>query len=283
MDERQFIKNRILYENFNPDALVIGSSRGMQISKETIGKNILNLSVSGASIEDQIVITEMALEKFKPNYIMLGADPWLFNKFSYEKRWESLSEEYEKTLRNIKNFNNKTLILDNKNYFKKKDVYENLLISAYERANIRKPQIVNPKKINENKLIINKDGSRTYGKKDELKKINTSLINRSMYKFEFSEEKYKLYESFLNHLTENHGQKIILVITPYHLNSYLYTLRKIPEYNQIEKKFNELSSIESVTIVGSYNVKKTSCSNLEFYDAEHPKESCLFKILKKIR
>ena len=52
----------------------------MSIPKKGQELKLLNLSVSGASIEDQIAITEMALEKFNPQKIILSADPWLFNK-----------------------------------------------------------------------------------------------------------------------------------------------------------------------------------------------------------
>ena len=54
MDERQFIKNRIIYENLKPKVLVIGSSRIMQISNDNFNKQTLNLGVSGACVEDHI-------------------------------------------------------------------------------------------------------------------------------------------------------------------------------------------------------------------------------------
>ncbi len=66
IDERQFIKNRIIIEDYKTNALIIGSSRLMQVSNKFYDKKLLNLSVSGASLEDQITITEMALEKFNP-------------------------------------------------------------------------------------------------------------------------------------------------------------------------------------------------------------------------
>ena len=101
MDERQFIKNRIIYENLKPKVLVIGSSRIMQISNDNFNKQILNLGVSGASVEDHIAITLMALEKFNLDTILLGADPWLFNDFANQERWKSIAEEYQISLKNL--------------------------------------------------------------------------------------------------------------------------------------------------------------------------------------
>ena len=62
MDERKFIKNRIINENLDPEILIVGSSRIMQISNENFNKQILNLSVSGASIEDHIAIVSILLK-----------------------------------------------------------------------------------------------------------------------------------------------------------------------------------------------------------------------------
>ena len=81
MDERQFIKNRILFETLNPKILVVGSSRVMQISSENFNQPMLNLGVSGASIEDHITITLMALEKFNPDKILLGRNFFCFYIF----------------------------------------------------------------------------------------------------------------------------------------------------------------------------------------------------------
>ena len=120
MDERIFIKHRINYENYNPQILVIGSSRVMQLGENELKKKTLNLSVPGASIEDQIAITELALEKFNPAIIYLAADPWLFNVNNNQKRWKSIKADYNKALLNINswskeksNFNKLILINEN--------------------------------------------------------------------------------------------------------------------------------------------------------------------------
>ena len=43
---RNIIKYRIIYETLEPDTLVIGSSRTMQISNDIYNEDVLNLSVS---------------------------------------------------------------------------------------------------------------------------------------------------------------------------------------------------------------------------------------------
>ena len=70
----------------------------MQISNQISRNRILNLGVSGASIEDHITLLEMSLQKFNPETVIIGLDPWLFNKFNYQGRWKSLKKEYRKSL-----------------------------------------------------------------------------------------------------------------------------------------------------------------------------------------
>jgi hypothetical protein len=94
MDERQFIKFRIQFENLSPNTIVLGSSRIMQIGEHNYNNKIINLGVSGASIEDDIAIADIATKKFKPSTIFIGLDPWLFNSQSGQERWKSLSNEY---------------------------------------------------------------------------------------------------------------------------------------------------------------------------------------------
>lgn len=88
----------------------------MQLAENELKQKTLNLSVSGATIEDQIAITEMALEKFNPRTIYLAADPWLFNAVNGQKRWRSIKSEYFKTLLNIDSgTKKKSFILSSKN------------------------------------------------------------------------------------------------------------------------------------------------------------------------
>ena len=284
MDERQFIKNRINYENVNPEILVIGSSRLMQFSKKTIDKDILNLSVSGASIEDQIVITLMAIEKFKPKFIIIGADPWLFNKFNGQNRWQSYLREYNFYLKRITFFTYEEI--------ETKKIYSNynssfltlILNKIYNLLTIRSvdDNIVN-KVINNNKQIIHKDGSRLNPDKTGVQKVKKTLINYSMIKYKFSEEKYKIYQDFLSYLKKKENLEIILFLSPFHQNSYEFTLNKIPQYKEVEKIYYYIANKYNIKIVGSYDSNINSCKDNEFYDAMHPKKECLKKIINKIK
>lgn len=285
IDERQFIKNRIIYETMTPKILVMGSSRIMQISNENFNEQILNLSVSGASIQDQITIIEMAIEKFNPDQILLGADPWLFNKHNNQTRWKSIQKEYQLAISNINLMNKKLKVLgsrdEEENYF----FYEYFLDKFYNFLNIRNLEIELDESINNNltKDIILRDGTRVYRKQDIKTKIKPMLINYSMEKYVFSNDYYNIYKNFIEYLQKVHNKEVILVLSPYYSPSYELTIKEKSFYLESEKKFKEISEETNIQIIGSYNSLLTTCSFDEFIDSLHPKSSCMKKITEQIK
>tara|TARA_B100000780_G_C21109899_1_gene448450 strand:+ start:12 stop:2051 length:2040 start_codon:yes stop_codon:yes gene_type:complete len=285
MDDRQFVKNRILVETLDVKNLIIGSSRIMKISNKNFNQQVLNLGVSGASIQDHIAITEMALEKFNPNKIFLGADPWLFNKYNNQLRWNSISDEYKISLKNILSMNKNNKVLKNVNLNESYNFYERSLENLYNFINIRKLSLEQTENNinNSTKDIILRDGSRVSGKKKIKKKINTTVIEYSMDKYEFSEEYYRIYKKFIEYLVNIHNKEVILVLSPYYLPSYKSTIQAKPFYLDLEKKFKELGKITNAQIIGSYDASVIGCKENEFYDSMHPKDSCIMKITKQIK
>ncbi|RYG17049.1 MAG: hypothetical protein EOO07_11930 [Chitinophagaceae bacterium] len=100
-DERKFQIFRILLEPTDPETLVLGSSRVLQIGKDVLSSNSLNLGVSGASLEDLIALADVASSKFNSRQIIIGIDPWLFNSNSYQDRWQSIREEFNNALKKL--------------------------------------------------------------------------------------------------------------------------------------------------------------------------------------
>ena len=284
MDERKFIKNRIIHENLKPKVLVIGSSRIMQISNDNFNKQILNLGVSGASVEDHIAITLMALEKFNVDTILLGADPWLFDYFTNSLAWKSISEEYKNSLKSIQFKSKDYNIIENKNDREIYFFHERFLEKLYGFMNIRKLDLeLKGSQINNlTKDVILRDGKRLYASKKIEEKIKASVIEYSMYQYKFSDEYYEIYKSFIEHLTNVHNKEVVLVLPPYYLPSYKLTTQEKPFYLDLESKFKELSKATNIKIIGSYDASSVPCDDNEFYDEMHPKDSCMKKITNSI-
>ena len=94
MDERKFTQYRIAYEQGKVDIIVMGSSRLMQLGSNSFKRPTLNLSVSGASVEDLVAFIPESVNKFKASVVYIGADPWLFNKKSGQTRFTSVNNMY---------------------------------------------------------------------------------------------------------------------------------------------------------------------------------------------
>ena len=282
MDERNFVKYRIIYDDYSPQTLVIGSSTILQISNEISEDKVLNLGVSGASVEDHIAITEMALEKYDPEVILLGSDPWLFNYFNYQNRWRSLKTEYEQSLLNIKNKNKKFLRIDTslqKDLSAKDTVLENL----YGLMNINKQTEI-PNKLNGySRGVKLRDGSIVHTEKEIEKNFtNSRAVNYSMNKYLFANEKLELYDSFLEHLLKVHKKKVVLILPPFRPKNYEITIKERKIFLEVEELFIKLAKKHSIKIIGSYNPKKNGCKNEEFFDDIHPEKSCLAKVLSEL-
>jgi peptidoglycan/LPS O-acetylase OafA/YrhL len=276
LDERQFIKYRILYQKENPDILVIGSSRAMEIGSEMLKSKSLNLSVSGASIEDHIAITGMALNKLNIKKIILGADPWLFNKYSNQNRWKSIGKDYFYILTEIENNNFIKDIYKNSSD-KKKYFYEYPFVNIYNLLNIRS---LNRKLDNNKKLgIIYKDGRRLPNKNEKKLKIKGRVIKYSMDPYEFSYEKYDLYKKFIYYLKTKYNIEIILFLTPYYETSYNLSIKDNEFYIYAEDKFKLLAKQLKIKILGSFDPSINKCKKNEFHDDYHPNRKCISKIL----
>ena len=282
MDDRQFIKYRIIYENNDPYTIVVGSSRIMQIGNDIYDKKVLNLGVSGASIEDQITISLMALEKFSPNQIILSADPWLFNKDHNQRRWRSISKQFKLSLENIDSLNKKSKILDLDTFVVNQNKVEKFLEEIYKLVNIRRLNLEIEDKNQNQKTIILNDGKRVYSESDKFKNVKAKTIEYSMYSYNFSNEYYSMYNNFINYLTKVQNLEVILVLSPYHKPSYELTIQKKPYYLDIEKKFKDLAKGNNIQIIGSYDASKVGCTDNSFYDAMHPDENCMKKVINNI-
>ncbi len=107
-DERLFQELIIKNLQVKNDVIVIGSSRSMKMRKSFVSnenKNFFNHSISGASLEDYIAIVgiyEKTL-KYLPSTIILGIDPWVFNKNNTQNKWKTLEKYYSFEIGKINN------------------------------------------------------------------------------------------------------------------------------------------------------------------------------------
>jgi hypothetical protein len=281
MDERKFIKFRVEFESLNPKVLVLGSSRIMQIGEHNYAGKILNLGVSGSSIEDDIAIADIATKKFKPSTLLIAVDPWLFNAKSGQTRWKSLNEEYLTALGFINNeFVDISSFQDaNKNSFL-------ITLGAKIYSIVNHQQLVPFDDLPESRDKIRKDGSRVYNTtyaNTNAKDIASGfdgLLNYAMENYVYSKESEEIFSKFLDVYSKKY--KIVLVLSPYHPDLYLRMVKERPIYLQIENDFREFAKSHNLEIIGSYNPKNIECDSTDFFDGMHPKDVCMGKVIKQL-
>jgi len=284
IDERLFIKYRIMLERMDPELVVIGSSRMMQIGENVSKVKTLNLSVSNASLEDSIAIMGLAQSRFKPKTIIMGLDPWMIDKNSGRTQWETLQDEYYDEIKKLtsldKDIHLKIEAKRNESIkqLKKNNLaLQNLYLRGYESEQALPTSY---------KDITKKDGSRVYNKlfqnrsRLEIAQEFDGYLNHSIDNYERSPEMIRILQELITYYGDS--KNIIFMITPYHPDLYNKFLTEKPILLEVEDEFRELAKLNNIKIIGSYNPKRNSCDASEFYDGIHPRGSCVEKILKEL-
>jgi hypothetical protein len=167
IDERILQKRIIQNLRSSPTIVILGSSRVMLIGRDYYGNGCFNNGVSGASVEDIISIYQLYIDNNRIESIgkiVIGIDPWLFNKNNGQNRWESLSNEYYTFI------DKKTSLIKKFPIYK----YSQLVSPSYFQTSIKNiPKFVIRLRKNENVLPTNEynnslftrlnDGTIQYG------------------------------------------------------------------------------------------------------------------------
>lgn len=281
INERKFIKNRIENERLDPEAIVIGSSRIMQASSKGTGIDLLNLSVSGAKLEDLLAIWELSSDKFDPSYVFLGADPWIFNVNSEETRWNYLSKEYGIALARL-GIKKEIAVLPAKRPLP----FNSVAVRIYDSINQSKTRAEDDTPSVSDK--IRKDGSRVYNlsyankSPSEVAREAQGYISYAMEDFAYSSEVSNIFERFIIKI-EKQNRDVFLVLSPYHPKLFELMRLNDVKFLEIETEFRKIAERSGAKVIGSYDPSKVGCSSEDFYDGMHPKDRCIDKIFSQLK
>lgn len=303
-DERLTQKYRLMIKPVVPPVfLVVGSSRSMQISSHTLHANILNLSVSGATLEDYVAILEMA-KRIPAKTVILGVDPWILNVNNGQFGWKSLAFEYSIGVKELNGTEGTTKLIENIDGNNAMRRFLQLFNSEYTKASLQallgrlkntkqsKPFLKTDDSPERNSDVIRQDGSRVYN----IKRTNMSVdevkasavlygLSKPIYALQsfnaIDSEKLRLLTLLIRSLKKK--SDVWLYLPPYHPDAYKNIIKQVPMVKNAEDSLRELAKNEQVKIFGSYNPHKAGCSKDEFFDGMHPKERCLIKIFGKLK
>jgi len=293
LDEREF-KAELATQPNSADCIVIGSSHVMQVGSARkhrsfpTCKSILNLGVSGAGIEDHLVLTWLAVTAGRPRTLILGIDPWTF-AFGKDERWKvRYAEQYSMARISIDRMLpvkgesiNRWSSLVSAQYTRRSLAH---ILSGTTTRSIKTAQSVD-EDIGDEFPITLPDGSHVYSAEFiKNQKKATIPVGGSTYKTDGvinDPEAINLYRLLLIWAKAN-GVKPILLMTPYHQNVWmLQDSQNVLAMASTEAVVREMSSQLDVLSIGSYRPDFVSCLPIDFYDYMHPMASCIAKFTNK--
>lgn len=280
VDERLFIQERL--EGNLPDAntLILGSSRLMLGSSEILGREVLNLSVSGAELEDYIAFAPASVNAMRVEEVFIGADPWLLRKQDPEGgRWTSVEALFQQGIELLKAENEKKFKIENTKE-ETKSIFSEVMHDMYSKVTLSTLSTDTGAASSRAKRA--RDGSHIYAaayqemSDGERQPLISSHAYYKMKTFSFSDQRRERFEALLNFL-KSRGVDVKLVLTPYHPDTFAIINDKNMGHLEAEAKFNDISKKLNIQIVGSYDPEKAGCERNEFFDGMHPRASCVEK------
>jgi hypothetical protein len=284
LNERVFQLERL--EAGIPDGVatvVVGSSRLMEVSSELSGEPVLNLSVSGASVEDIYALGLGGLATTGAGRVVIGLDPWLVNESAAQERWRALEsnfrfwESHLTMSRPLGPVGPGGISSDGDSLSVIANVFLTVNVSGTRLVSLDgRPGFFDKKAQDGAHIPSLASSNRTEA---EIIAGFPDLISYAgMDAFSLSIERLDAVRNLISYLTSN-DIDVTLVLTPYHplLYSEFSTIGN--GFVEAEGAFREIASDTEVTLVGSYDPAVSSCSQSEFYDGMHPTAACMAKVL----
>ncbi|WP_321491578.1 hypothetical protein [uncultured Desulfobacter sp.] len=281
----------------NVDCYVIGSSQIMQISSfreristEMMSESLINLGVSGATLEDYLAFSYVLTKKSKkPEKVLFGVSPWALD-FGKDMRWQKYKNLYfsmlsiltvgpadfvikkDTWLRPIVNLINPNYFLRSlKQIGKKKNIVLEAPLFDYSHGGDYPVLLPDAGLVYSSKHILDADSKRVPIGGTNYKifdNVPPSSISGEI-----------IFKKLICLLAQN-GINVTLLMTPYHHNVWMNkkSVTTIALIN-IESKVRKIGGEIGVKVIGSYNPDNVGCNPDEFYDQMHPKYTCISTIL----
>jgi len=267
------------------DIGVFGSSRVATISSEMFpGKILLNTELSANSLQDDVILYEMYREKgILPSNIIIGIDPWIFNKNTDHYTWKEFGQYYAR-------FNNwgPGDLFDLKTWQENLIPYKYQLLVNHFYTLTSIQYLLHPcahnlfsatdQRYNE-KMTYLPDGSWTWDRQSressvlDVRKIveEDNFHPYNITGFSKLDEDYKQEFVKLIKTMKNDGVRVILFLPPYHPMAYDWFVhsRNFRIIEDVEIYVRKIAKIYGLTLVGSYNPHLMSIPESSFFDSVH--------------
>lgn len=290
IDERE-IKSELAKHSARYDCVVIGSSHVMQVGSARKYRsfptcaNILNLGVSGASIEDHIVLSWLTLSSGQPRVLILGVDPWTL-AFGKDERWKvRYPDQYAIA---CMAFEGKMSAIN----VEPPSRWSSLINAEYTKRSLwsllqgtASPSVVFAPSVDEDvgnlSAITLPDGSHVYSAEYiATSKASSVPLGGDNYKTKGITNELSAIELYRRMIIWAKERKVtpVLLMTPYHHNVWMVNATpNVKAMEETERIVKEIGSALNVLVVGSFRPDLVGCTPEQFYDFMHPMASCLAK------
>ena len=269
--------------------IVIGSSHVMQISSVRLARSLatecpdlLNLGVSGAGIEDHLILVHQILSGKSAQKIVLGMDPWVFmygrdsgHRIDYLRARHDILGDKQALA--VGDEPGKLANLLNGQYVWRS---MNMLLQHGGIDSISESLPVDPEVGGEHAVRL-RDGSLVYSAsyiRDSMKVPSGCGPSYHTDHYQVQPWATEDYRRLIRWI-KAHGAEPVFLMTPYHIG--VFDCPNSPNMRAIQATaavITRLAKEEQVRALGSYDPRTIGCQPDEFYDFMHPKASCLAKI-----
>jgi hypothetical protein len=299
-DERELQK--LVVEGYSDarDFIAIGSSRTMPLRGAFIrgARTFFNHSVAGAGLEDFLTIIGLYRERGElPGVVILGIDPWMFNKDSgLSDAWRILEPTYRGMLSALStDRTGKPVAVLSEPKTERLARYTQLINLANTSQNwkfFRKgKKLYITDTINIDDFVRLPDGSIYFPYNMRFAKManvrtakNQSYMPDPFYANFHSLNNTALFENLVGFLTA-HGVSVVFLLPPFHPAAY-WSCRENPRYAitlRIEDYLRKVALCKGATVIGSYDPDEFKLRGEDFFDGIHGHDIVMKRLFETYR
>ena len=272
VDDRTFMVSWLNQIDLSVESVVMGSSRIMNLDTNPITGEMINNSVKGASVEDLIAISPLAVLQTDARQVFLGIDPWLMNNNARQNRWESIVDQFNLSLAAIAN--ESELDVSSKNEHLDHDIHYFCMVNASTDS----LEIEARNKLSKNGRLIVSGGSQ------QPRNRFTNHQAKGAYEYAFRDFEWSSSNFarllLLSRYFLTNGVDVAWILTPYHPVVAGYSKSVGGDLlGMVERRITAEANSHGISVLGSYSNKRVGCAETEFYDVAHPHSDCIKKAL----
>lgn len=300
MDERLLKKQMLetLSRRHQPDCVVIGSSRAMQISAvfktaPRSCRSIINLAVSGGGVEDVMLMAYDVAQlppARRPKRIYIDLSHWSF-RWGADVSWEVRRSDFfrarsffsrtsaEWVLPDVSIWLNlisfEYLARSFQSYFQ-----EGFGLDRPPFEGVRHPFTLNNAPAESSVLY---DGSRVYSVDQRAAHHHPVIKGTEVYKIASEQTDpsvVKMYERIADYFNER-GIKVIFFVMPYHSSVARDGAPLSADIARAQDIVNVWQAKGFPEVIGSFLIEKTPCQDSQMMDFMHPDAACVARVMRK--